>query len=78
MKVLPTRLPGRTRVPLAVGARRTELTPQGLLKILKRTNSAIRDDGRWFADAAVVDEIARARRVLGLDRDQSVDAEDAS
>jgi hypothetical protein len=78
MKVLPTRQPGRPRIPLAIGAHRTKLTTQGLLKILQRTNSAIRDDGRWYADPAVVDEIASARRVLGLDRHKSIDSEGAS
>lgn len=55
-------------VPLSAGARQTDLTPQGLLKILHRTNSAIRDDGRWYADQIVIDQIATARRVLGVGR----------
>jgi hypothetical protein len=57
-----------SRVSLSAGARQTNLTPQGLLKILHRTNSAIRDDGRWYADQTVIDQIAKARRVLGVDR----------
>jgi hypothetical protein len=57
-----------SRVSLSAGARQTNLTPQGLLKILHRTNSAIRDDGRWYADQAVIDQIAKARHVLGFDR----------
>jgi hypothetical protein len=55
-------------VPIRVGAERLGLTPAGLLKILRRTNSALRDDGRWFAKATTIDEIENARRVLGLSR----------
>jgi hypothetical protein len=57
-----------TPIPLSQGANKTNLTPPGLLKILQRTGKAIRDDGHWFADPGIVDEIARARQVLGLDR----------
>jgi hypothetical protein len=39
-----------------------------MLKILQRTDSAIRDDGRWYVDPFVVIRIAQARRLLGLDR----------
>jgi hypothetical protein len=42
------------RLPLSVGARQINLTSPGLLKILRRTNSAIRDDGRWYVDRAVI------------------------
>lgn len=56
------------RIPLSAGARRTNLTSQGLLKILKRTDSAIRDDGHWYADPERIDQIAAARQVLGLNR----------
>jgi hypothetical protein len=59
---------GLRRVSLSTGARKTNLTPQGLLKILRRTGSAIRDDGRWYVDPAIIDQIATARRVLGIDR----------
>jgi hypothetical protein len=59
------------RIPLSAGAQRTNLTSQGLLKILLRTDSAIRDDGRWYADPTIVDQIATARRVLGIDRRKS-------
>jgi hypothetical protein len=55
-------------IPLSAGAREASLTSQGLLKILKRTKSAIRVDGRWFVDPRVVERIVVARRVLGLDR----------
>jgi hypothetical protein len=55
-------------IPLSAGARQTNLTPQGLLKILRRTGNAIRDDGRWYAKPAVIDQIASARRTLGIDR----------
>jgi hypothetical protein len=60
-----------SRVPLSTGAKQTNLTPQGLLKILRRTGSAIRDDGRWYVDPTVVDQIAKARRVLGVDRSKT-------
>jgi hypothetical protein len=56
------------RLPLSVGARQTNLTSLGLLKILRRTNSAIRDDGRWYVDRAVIKRIADARRALGINR----------
>jgi hypothetical protein len=39
-----------------------------LLKILKRTGRAIRDDGRWFANLDVIEQIIVARRVLGIER----------
>jgi hypothetical protein len=55
-------------IPLSAGARMASLTSQGLLKILKRTKNAIRDDGRWYVDPAVVEQIAQARLVLGVDR----------
>jgi hypothetical protein len=61
----------RPLIKLAAGARRASLTSQGLLKILKRTKSAIRDDGRWFVDPDVVDRIVAARRLLGIDRQHS-------
>ena len=56
------------RVPLPRAAREAHLTPPGLLKILKRTGKAIRDDGRWYTTPEVVEQIAQARQVLGLDR----------
>jgi hypothetical protein len=55
-------------VPIRIGAERLGLTPAGLLKILRRTNSALRDDGRWFAAISTIDQIENARRVLGLSR----------
>ena len=58
----------RPRTPLSAGAKQINLTPQGLLKILKRTDSAIRDDGHWYAYAERIVQIAAARQVLGLDR----------
>jgi hypothetical protein len=54
-------------IPLSAGARMASLTSQGLLKILKRTKGAIRDDGRWYVSRDVVEEIVQARRVLGID-----------
>jgi hypothetical protein len=61
------------RIPLSAGAQRTNLTPQGLLKILLRTDSAIRDDGRWYADPSIIDQIATARRVLGIEKSREGD-----
>lgn len=58
----------RRRIRLSAGARLTNLTSQGLLKILRRTRSAIRDDGRWYVDPSIIDQIAIARRVLGIAR----------
>jgi hypothetical protein len=63
-----TVLNGRHLIPLPVGARQINLTPPGLLKILKRTGKAVRDDGRWYAESGDVNQIGQARRVLGLDR----------
>ena len=51
-------------IPLPAGAREANLTSPGLLKILKRTGKAIRDDGRWYATPEDVERIAAARRVL--------------
>jgi hypothetical protein len=70
MRVIST--PGR--IPLSVGARQINLTSPGLLKILRRTNSAIRDDGRWYVDPVIIERIAEARRVLGIDRNKSPNA----
>jgi hypothetical protein len=55
-------------IPLSAGARIASLTSPGLLKILKRTKSAIRDDGRWYVSPSVVEQIVQARRVLGIER----------
>jgi hypothetical protein len=60
--------PSRPPITLAAGARKASLTSQGLLKILKRTGRAIRDDGRWFANLDVIEQIIVARRVLGIER----------
>jgi hypothetical protein len=59
------------RISLSAGAKQTRLTPQGLLKILLRTDSAIRDDGRWYAYPETISAIETARRVLGIDRNRS-------
>jgi hypothetical protein len=56
----------QNRIALPVAAQQVKLTAQGLLKILQRTGSAIRDDGRWYVDPAVVNQIITARKVLGL------------
>jgi hypothetical protein len=58
----------RRPIPLSAGARITSLTSQGLLKILKRTGCAIRDDGHWFVDSDVAERIVQARRILGIER----------
>jgi hypothetical protein len=52
------------RISLSAAAQRTNLTSQGLLKILRRTGYAIRDDGRWYVHQSIVEQIAMARRVL--------------
>jgi hypothetical protein len=56
------------RIPLPSAARQLGLTRYGLLKILQRTDSAIRDDGRWFVSPRILKEIEAARRVLGIHR----------
>ena len=58
------------RISLSAAAQEIKLTSQGLLKILLRTNSAIRNDGRWYVDPSIIDQIATARRVLGIARTQ--------
>jgi hypothetical protein len=55
-------------IPLSAGAQTAGLTAQGLLKILKRTNSAIRDDGRWYVLPHVLEQVIQARRILGVER----------
>jgi hypothetical protein len=66
------------RIPLSAGAQRTNLTSQGLLKILLRTDSAIRHDGRWYVDPTIIDQIASARQALGLDRNTGAPTKEAS
>lgn len=56
----------KNRIALPAAAQQARLTPLGLLKILRRTGNAIRDDGRWYVDPAVVKQIITARKVLGL------------
>jgi hypothetical protein len=63
-----TGLNGRGLAPVPKLARQADLTPTGLLKILKRIGKAVRDDGHWYADPADVSQITQARRVLGLSR----------
>jgi hypothetical protein len=58
-------------IPVPDGARKAELTPQGLFKILKRTGNLTRDDGRWYCDPDIVDRVIEARRVLGIDRNKT-------
>jgi hypothetical protein len=36
------------------------------LKILKRTGSVIRDDGRWYVLPDVLAQVIQARRILGI------------
>ena len=59
---------GQPRIPLPIAAGRLGLTRHGLLKILQRTHTAIRDDGHWFVEPTVVEKLLSARKVLGLDR----------
>jgi hypothetical protein len=62
-------VPNRVQLkPVPAESRRANLTPQGLLKILRRTGKAVRDDGRWYTDPADTDQIVIARRILGLQR----------
>jgi hypothetical protein len=68
----------QTRIKLSAGAQRANLTSQGLLKILKRTDSAIRNDGRWYADPAKIDQIAAARQALGLNRNTGATTKETS
>ena len=70
MDVFAIDRPPRSLISLALGARKTNLSPPGLLKILKRIKGAIRDDGRWYVDPTIVNEIAKARQMLGLDRNK--------
>ena len=77
MTVLDSQRSACPLIPLARGADIAELTPPGLLKILRRTGNAIRDDGHWYAYPDVVREITKARRVLGLDRASRVKHETA-
>jgi hypothetical protein len=65
---MPVTIAVKQPIPLSAGARTASLTSQGLLKILKRTNRAIRNDGRWYVDPGVVEQIVAARRVLGVER----------
>jgi hypothetical protein len=58
----------KPRIPLSVCGRKTGLTRQGLLKILLRTNGAIREDGHWYAEPETIHQIESARQVLGLNR----------
>jgi hypothetical protein len=65
------------RIPLSAGARQANLTSQGFLKILRRTNNAIRDDGRWYVDPTIISQIAAARRMLGIDQTKRANAVEA-
>jgi hypothetical protein len=55
-------------VPLVIAAAELSLSPNGLLYILRKTKSAIRDDGRWYVKRSEVLKIEKARRDLGLGR----------
>ena len=56
------------RVPLQNAARELGLTGHGLLKLLQRTNSAIRNDAHWYVHRETLASVAAARRTLGIDR----------
>ena len=56
------------RVPLQMAAHKLGLTGHGLLKILKRTDTAIRFDGRWYVHQETLVSIDAARRTLGISR----------
>jgi hypothetical protein len=55
-----------THIKLHDAAREADLSPHGLLKILKRTGSVIRDDGRWYVLPDVLAQVIQARRILGI------------
>jgi hypothetical protein len=52
------------RVPLVAAAATIGMSPNGLFHILKKTNSAIRDDGRWYCTIETMERIKRARSDL--------------
>jgi hypothetical protein len=52
------------RVPLRDAAESIGYSTAGMLKILRKTGRAIRDDGRWFARQADVTAIKTALSVL--------------
>ena len=52
------------RIPLPRAAERLNMTGPGLLKLLRRTGRAIRDDGRWFVRERDLDQIEHARETL--------------
>jgi hypothetical protein len=56
----------RPLVSLAEAADDNQVTPSGMLHILRRINAAVRRDGHWYATAETVDRIKRARQDLGL------------
>jgi hypothetical protein len=53
------------RVPLVAAAAAIGMSPNGLFYILQKTNSAIRDDGRWYCTVATIERIRKARIALG-------------
>jgi hypothetical protein len=53
------------RVPLVAAAAAIGMSPNGLFYILQKTNSAIRDDGRWYCTVATIERIRKARRDVG-------------
>jgi hypothetical protein len=53
------------RVPLVAAAAAIGMSPNGLFYILQKTNSAIRDDGRWYCTVGTIERIRKARSDLG-------------
>ena len=51
-----------THIKLHDAAREADLSPHGLLKILKCTGSVIRDDGRWYVLPDVLAQVIQAQR----------------
>jgi hypothetical protein len=51
-------------VPIPRAAKQLDMTSPGLLKLLRRTNRAIRDDGHWFMTPEDLAQIKRARLTL--------------
>jgi len=53
-------------IPIGKAAKDIGMTRHGLRAILLRTGKGIRRDGRWFVQTETRDQLAAARRVLGL------------
>ena len=61
---LNTEIPANC-VAISKAAKEVRMTPVGFLDFLKRTNSAIRRDGRYFVTSERLAKIKEARIVFG-------------